>query len=117
MCVRLDALKCKFILEDVMEYRDEIIKKIKEQYPYLSSEYGVRRIGLFGSVARNSAKIDSDVDIVVEFERPIGLKFMDLVEYMEKLFGKEVNVLTKDGIKNIRVKNVSSEIEKNIIYV
>jgi len=62
----------------------------------------------------DSARPDSDVDIVVEFERPIGLKFMEFVTYMENLFGKKVDVLTKDGIKNIRVKNVSTEIEKNI---
>ena len=100
-----------------MGYRDEIIKKIREQYPYLSRKYGVRRIGLFGSVARNSTRIDSDVDIVVEFDKPIGLRFIEFVEYMENLLGKEVDVLTKDGIKNIRVKNVSSEIERDIIYV
>ena len=100
-----------------MGNRAEIIKKIKEQYPFLSKQYGIRRIGIFGSVAMDSARPDSDVDIVVEFERPIGLKFMEFVTYMENLFGKKVDVLTKDGIKNIRVKNVSTEIEKNIIYV
>ncbi|MCD6261995.1 MAG: nucleotidyltransferase family protein [Deltaproteobacteria bacterium] len=100
-----------------MGNRAEIIKKIKEQYPFLSKQYGICRIGIFGSVAMDSARPDSDVDIVVEFERPIGLKFMECVTYMENLFGKKVDVLTKDGIKNIRVKNVSTEIEKNIIYV
>jgi len=65
----------------------------------------------------DTAGQDSDIDIVFEFDRPIGLKFIEFIEYMEKLFGKKVDVLTKDGIKNIRVKNVSTEIEKNIIYV
>lgn len=100
-----------------MGNRTEIIRKIKEQYPFLSKQYGVRRIGIFGSVALDSAGPDSDVDIVVEFERPIGLKFMEFIEYTENLFGKKVDVLTKEGIKNIRVKNVSAEIERNIIYV
>ena len=100
-----------------MGNRTEIIRKIKEQYPFLSKQYGVRRIGIFGSVALDSAGPDSDVDIVVEFERPIGLKFMEFIEYMESLFGKKVDVLTKEGIKNIGVKNVSAEIERNIIYV
>ena len=49
-----------------MGYGAEIIKKIKEQYPFLSKQYGVRRIGIFGSVAMDSAGPDSDVDIVVE---------------------------------------------------
>ena len=42
---------------------------------------------------------------------------MEFVEYMGNLLEKKVDVLTKDGIKNIRIKNVSTEIEKNIIYV
>ena len=42
---------------------------------------------------------------------------MEFVEYMENLLGKKVDVLTKDGINNIRVKKVSTEIENNIIYV
>ena len=100
-----------------MSYRDQVIEKIKKQYPYLAKEFAVKRIGLFGSVARQTDNPESDIDIVVEFSKPVGLKFMSFVEYIEKLFGKRVDVLTKDGIKNIRVETVSSEIEKNIIYV
>ena len=100
-----------------MSYLDEVIGKIKSQYPYLSSEFGVKRIGVFGSVAKKADRDQSDIDLVVEFERPIGLKFMSLAEYMEKLFGKKVDILTKDGIRNIRVKRVSTDIEKDIIYV
>ena len=94
-----------------MAYRDEVMDTIKKQYPYLSSQFGVKRIGLFGSVARQMETKNSDIN------RPIGLKFMYLVEYLEGLFGKKVDVLTKEGIKNIRVKKVSSDIEKDIIYV
>ena len=100
-----------------MSYRDEIIEKIKSQYPYLSSEFGVKRIGLFGSVAKQSEDKDSDIDIIIEFDRPIGFKFMLLADYMEKLFNRKVDILTKEGIRNIRVKKVSMNIEKDIIYV
>ncbi len=100
-----------------MSYRDEIIEKIKRQYPYLSSEFGVKRIGLFGSIAKQTENKESDIDILVEFDRPVGLKFVLLVEYMEKLFGRKVDILTKEGIRNIRIKKVSSDIEKDIIYV
>ena len=100
-----------------MSYLDEVIGKIKSQYPYLSSEFGIKRIGIFGSVANKADRHQSDIDLVVEFDRPIGLKFMSLAEYMEKLFGKKVDILTKDGIRNIRVKRVSTDIEKDIIYV
>ena len=100
-----------------MSYQAEIIDKIKQDYPFLSREFGVKRIGIFGSVARREEGPESDIDIVVEFDRPIGLRFVDFVEYIENLFGKKVDVLTKQGMKNIRVKGVSSTIEKDIIYV
>ena len=100
-----------------MSYLDEVIGKIKSQYPYLSSEFGIKRIGVFGSVAKQTDRDQSDIDLLVEFDRPIGLKFMSLAEYMEKLFGRKVDILTKDGIRNIRVKRVSTDIEKDIIYV
>ncbi len=100
-----------------MSYLDEVIGKIKSQYPYLSSEFGIKRIGVFGSVAKQKEKDKSDIDLVVEFDRPIGLKFIRLAEYLEKLFGRKVDILTKDGMHNIRVKRVSTDIEKDIIYV
>ena len=100
-----------------MSYLDEVTEKIKSQYPYLSSEFGIKRIGVFGSVAKQADRDQSDIDLVVEFDRPIGLKFMNLAEYMEKLFGRKVDILTRDGIRNIRVKRVSIDIENDIIYV
>ena len=100
-----------------MSYLDKIIEKLNAQYPYLSSEFGIKRIGIFGSVAKQTEKRESDIDLVVEFDKPIGLKFISLIEYMEKLFGRKVDILTKDGIRNIRVKRVSMDIERDIIYV
>jgi len=100
-----------------MSYIDEIIEKIKSNYPYLSSEFGVKKIGIFGSVAKDTHDEASDIDVVVEFEKPIGLKFIMLAEYMENLLGRKVDVLTKEGIRNIRVQNVSSDIQKDIVYV
>ena len=100
-----------------MSYLDEVIEKLKLQYPYLSSEFGIKRIGIFGSVAKQAEREESDIDLFVEFDRPIGLKFISLAEYLEKILGRKVDILTKDGIRNIRVKRVSTDIEKGIIYV
>ena len=100
-----------------MSYLDEIIEKLRSQYPYLSSEFGVKKIGVFGSVAKQAEKEESDIDLIIEFDRPIGLKFINLAEYMERIFGRKVDILTKDGVRNIRVKRVSRDIEKDIIYV
>ena len=97
--------------------KDEIILLIREHYNFLNTEYGVSKIGIFGSITKGTITEESDLDIVVEFKRPIGFKFIQLVEYLEKLFGKKVDVITKDGIKNIRVKEVAADIERNLVYV
>jgi len=97
--------------------KDEIIRLIKENYSVLATEYGVSRIGIFGSIVKGTMTEDSDLDIVVEFNRPIGFKFIRLIQYLESLFGKKVDVITKDGIKNIRVKEVARNIERDCIYV
>ena len=56
-----------------------------EKTEYLASEYAVKRIGLFGAYAKGtSISSTSDVDIIVEFDRPIGFKFMELADYLEK---------------------------------
>jgi predicted nucleotidyltransferase len=97
--------------------KNEITRLIKENYDILDTEFGVSRIGIFGSVAKDRIVEDSDLDLVVEFNRPIGFKFIRLVEYLENLFGKKVDLLTKDGLKNIRIKEVAEDIERHLIYV
>ena len=97
--------------------KDEVIRLMEAHSDVLLTEYSVSKIGFFGSVVKGAMTEDSDLDIVVEFNKPIGFKFNRLVEYLENLFGRKVDVLTKDGIKNIRVKEVARNIEKDLIYV
>ena len=97
--------------------KDEVTRLMRENHDVLATEYGVSRIGIFGSAVKSAMTEDSDLDVVVEFERPIGFKFIRLVEYLENLFGIKVDVITKDGLENIRVKEVSRDIERNLIYV
>ena len=100
-----------------MMSKEEITRILRENYPYLTSEYGVKRIGFFGSYARGVATKASDVDLVVEFERPIGFRFVELVEYLEHLLGKNVDVLTPAGIQGIRIEQIARSIEESTIYV
>lgn len=90
---------------------------LREQYPYLASEYGVSRIGLFGSYAKGQPDEDSDIDIVAEFGRPIGLKFVEFVEHLERVLGKRADVLTPAGIAGIRSKRIMKDISESIVYV
>ena len=97
--------------------RERIIELLNEHRPYLASEFGVHKIGLFGSFANGHPDEQSDVDIVVEFDRPIGLRFIELVEYLEKLLGRKVDMLTPRGVQGIRIKSVAKNIAESIIYV
>jgi len=75
----------------------EVIEKHKEK---LREEYGVKEIGIFGSIVRGEAKEDSDVDILVEFEKPIGFfKFLELEEYLTNLIGRKVDLVSKKALK------------------
>lgn len=100
-----------------MDDRDKVLKLIRENYDYLSTEFGVKKIGLFGSTAKGTATKESDVDIFIEFNRPIGFKFVRLVNFLEELLGEEVDVITKDGLNNIRIKKVAENIKASLVYV
>jgi predicted nucleotidyltransferase len=97
--------------------KEQIIKTLSKEMPYLKAFFGVKRIGLFGSLAKGTQRDDSDVDLVVEFEKPIGLKFIELSNHIEKVLGKKVDILTPAGINSIRVKTVAEDIKKSIVYV
>ena len=97
--------------------QEKVMEILRKEFPYFVSEYGVKRIGLFGSYAKGIQAEDSDIDILVEFGRPIGLKFIEFGEYLEKLLGRIVNVLTPTGIESIRVERVARDIKESIVYV
>lgn len=97
--------------------REAITKRLRDNYPYLAAEFGVGRIGLFGSFAQGTANEASDVDVVVEFQRPIGLRFVELVDYLEQLLGRKVDVLTPAGLQAIRLKDVARRISESVVYV
>ncbi len=97
--------------------RNVIIEKLRNQYQTLSEQFGIEKIGLFGSMARGNETEDSDIDLLVELNKPLGLNFILLVESLEAIFSRKVDIITKDGLANIRVKKVSDSIKKDIIYV
>ncbi len=80
---------------------------LKEHKADIKRRFGVKRIGLFGSCARGEEREDSDVDVIVEFEDPNFDDFMDLAAYLEDLFDRPVDILTRNGLKNIRIPEVS----------
>lgn len=97
--------------------KEKAIKLLQEKHSYLATEFGVSKIGLFGSYAKGQSGDTSDVDLIVEFERPIGFRFIELVDYLENLLGHNVDVLTPAGVQNIRIERVARSISQSIVYV
>ena len=98
--------------------RDDVVNTVKENMEKIKS-FGVKRVGIFGSVSRDEADENSDIDFVVEFEKDRGgmKDFVGVIDYLENLFGKEVDVLTPSGVESIRIKSVKERIKKEILYV
>ena len=84
--------------------KNEILTRLKDLKPALERDYSVKEIGLFGSFSDDSFSDDSDIDILVEFERPIGWRFFSLELYLEDLFGRKVDLITKNALKH-QIKN------------
>jgi len=95
----------------------KVLELLKKDFPYLRSRYNVKRIGLFGSFAKELQHKKSDIDLFIEFQKPIGLDFVDLTEHIEDVLGKKVDAITPEGIKGIRIKEVADSIKGGIIYV
>jgi uncharacterized protein len=79
----------------------EDIKRILLQHKTeLRKRFKVRTIGVFGSYVRDEQKRQSDVDVLVEFEEPVGLfEFMDLEMYLTDLLGVKVDLVSKKALK------------------
>jgi uncharacterized protein len=89
--------------------REAVLRGLKDIKPELERQYGVTRIGIFGSVARNDATAISDVDIVVEMA-PDMLKRARLKAVLESLFRKDVDVVRYwKGMNRFLKKRIDDE--------
>jgi uncharacterized protein len=96
-----------------MVTKNDIILKLKELKPLLYKDYSVKEIGLFGSFSNETFTEESDIDLLVEFERPIGWKFFSLEIYLEKIFNRKIDLVTKNALKD----QIKESILKQVNYV
>lgn len=79
--------------------RDEVITRLAGARPLLD-QFGVKGLYLFGSVARNEAGDESDIDLLVEFEQPVSLfEFVRLRRELEVVLGRRVDLVTRLALK------------------
>jgi predicted nucleotidyltransferase len=91
----------------------EIEVKLRELKPYLMDKFNVSNLGYFGSFTTGKFTSSSDVDILVEFSKPIGLKFFSLEEYLENVFKRKVDLVTKNALR----EPLRDSILQQVIYV
>ncbi len=90
--------------------QDTVLKILRQKDAELAKQFGVKSLLLFGSVARNEATTASDVDLLVEFNRPVGyFGLFALQDYLESLLGCPVDLGTPDSLKPSIRENVMGE--------
>jgi len=96
-----------------MTTKNEILTKLKELKPILQKEYSVKKLGLFGSFSNNTFSEESDIDILVELEKPIGWRFFSMELFLERIFNRKIDLVTKRAIKD----QIKERILKQVNYV
>ena len=97
--------------------RDEVVRILIAHQAELHEQYGIKSLALFGSIAHGDARPNSDVDLLVEFDRPLGLfAFIGLQQYLEAQLGCKVDLGTsrslKPGLKASVLREVITIFEK-----
>lgn len=86
------------------------VKKILKCHKKTLSQLGVRTLDVFGSIARNEGLIDSDVDILIDFDSKKGLfVFVDIKNYLENILKCEVDLVTKNALHPALKKKILRE--------
>ena len=90
---------------------NEILLKLKDLKPNLYKDFSVKEIGLFGSFSDDSFHEESDIDLLVVLEKPIGWKFFSLEIYLEKVFNRKIDLVTKNALKEQIKENILNQVK------
>jgi len=94
--------------------KDEALKLLTEHKPELVRRFGITELALFGSTARDDAKEDSDVDVMVEFEgRSTAKRYFGVQFYLEDLLHREIDLVQKGVIR----PELKPYVERDLIHV
>ncbi len=96
-----------------MKSLEELKTIINQHKRELKERFMVKNIAIFGSYAREEQSQESDIDILVEFEKPVGLLFVHLADYLEEILEARVDLVTPDAIK----PNRRIYVMEDLVYV
>jgi len=97
---------------------DRIMRILKDHKEELERRFSLKKIGVFGSYTREEQTPESDIDIYVEFDiKNLTFdKYLELIDYLEKLLGRKIDLITKYGVETIRIPYIKEEIKRSLIY-
>jgi len=116
----LDALGYKAVVhyEDIRGNNDlgkeQILSMLKVYYLCNKPQLGIERIGLFGSFARDEARPDSDIDIIVTLTKPDLFLYSTIARQLETVFGRHVDLISS---KSRLPESFRNHLEKEVVYV
>jgi len=97
-----------------MKTVEEIKEILTDHKKELTDNFNVENIGIFGSYVKRQQKQTSDIDILVEFEEPVGLlSFVGLKNHLSDLLGVEVDLVMKNALR----PRIGKRILKEVVYV
>lgn len=100
--------------ENKLKTKEEVLSILGRELPYLNERYGVGKIGLFGSYSRDEQDAGSDIDLLVQFDRPISFfKFIAVEDYLKDKLGERVEIVTADALKPV----IKPRIMQECVYV
>lgn len=91
----------------------EIQKRLIENKSILFKRYPIKNLAIFGSFARNEQKLESDLDVLVEFNGKIGIEFISLANELERILEVKVDLVSSRGVKNKYLESIKGD----LIYV
>jgi predicted nucleotidyltransferase len=87
----------------------EILSKIKERKD-IFQKYDILSMAVFGSVSRGDNTPESDIDILVEFKKPIGIKFIDLAYELETILKNKIDLVSRKAVKPKYFEQIKNEL-------
>ena len=93
-----------------MQTFDAIQKTLTSRRAELFERFRIKNLAIFGSYARNEQRADSDVDMLVEFDVPVGIEFIDLADQLESILKLRVDLVSRTGIKPKYYNAISGEL-------
>jgi predicted nucleotidyltransferase len=94
-----------------MESKEQIEFRLKALMPVLIAKFNIKKIGLFGSFVTDTATPDSDIDILVDFEKTPGWEYFDLMEFLENELGRKVDLVTPNALKAPLKTKILNQVE------